>query len=84
MAIHHQREGHTRLGFVLQPCALRYLGFAPDDLSTAPWEVVVYVARQLWVPPEALVAYGHRMPTRTKHLQQLQRHLRFRKPLSLD
>ena len=48
-AINHQREAHTRLGFALQLCALRYLGFAPDDLSTAPWEAVVYVAQQLGV-----------------------------------
>ena len=51
-AINRQREAHTRLGFALQLCALRYLGFAPDDLSTAPAEVVGYVAHQLAVPPE--------------------------------
>lgn len=37
MAIHHQREDHTRLGFALQLCTLRYLGFAPHDLHTTPW-----------------------------------------------
>ena len=37
------------LGFGLQMCALRYLGFAPDDLSTAPTSVVKYVARQVIV-----------------------------------
>jgi len=47
--INQQREDSTRLGFALQLCALRYLGFAPDELSTAPWEAVVYVARQLHV-----------------------------------
>ena len=51
--INHQREAHTRLGFALQLCALRYLGFAPDDLSTTPEEVLLYVARQLDVPSEA-------------------------------
>ena len=30
-----QRGSTNRLGFALQICALRYLGFAPDDLSTA-------------------------------------------------
>jgi TnpA family transposase len=31
-----QREDYTRLGFALQLCALRHLGFAPDDLTTTP------------------------------------------------
>lgn len=35
-AINQQREDHTRLGFALQLCALRYLGFAPDDLRPPP------------------------------------------------
>ena len=70
-----QREAHTRLGFALQLCALRYLGFAPDDLSTAPWEAVVYVAQQLNVTPEAIKTYGNRIKTRTTHLQRVQDHL---------
>ena len=83
-AINQQREDHTRLGFALQLCALRYLGFAPDDLRTAPREAVVYVARQLRLPAEALAAYGRRIPTRTMHLQQVQAYLGFRKALPLD
>ena len=83
-AINQQREDHTRLGFALQLCALRYLGFAPDDLRTAPWEAIVYVARQLGIPPEALGSYGRRIPTRTMHLQQVQAYLGFRKALPLD
>jgi hypothetical protein len=59
------------LGFGLQMCALRYLGFAPDDLSTAPAAVVKYVARQLGVSPEALKQYGTRPQTRTDHLQEI-------------
>jgi hypothetical protein len=82
--INHQREDSTRLGFALQLCALCYLGFAPDDLSTAPWEAVVYVARQLHVPPEAIETYGHRIKTRTTHLQLVQAHLGFRRVLPLD
>jgi hypothetical protein len=43
-AIKRQRDAHTRLGFALQLCALRSLGFAPDDLSTAPAEVLCCTA----------------------------------------
>jgi hypothetical protein len=49
---------HNRLGFALQLCALRLMGFVPDDLSSAPAAVVAYVARQLEVEPEALADYG--------------------------
>ncbi len=83
-AVNKQREDHTRLGFALQLCALRYVGFAPDSLSTAPWDTVVYVARQLHVPPKAINAYGNRIATRTEHLQLIQVHLGFRKALPLD
>jgi TnpA family transposase len=58
-------EAYTRLGFALQLCTLRYLGFAPDDLTTAPAVAVEYVAQQLGVAPQALTAYGTRRPTRT-------------------
>src|ERR1043166_7218565 len=73
--INKQREAHTRLGFAMQLCALRYLGFAPDDLNTAPWDAVVYVAQQLAVSPDALATYGRGIPPRTLHLQPVQAHL---------
>src|SRR5438876_1868193 len=82
--INHQREAHTRLGFALQLCALRYLGFAPDDLSTTPEEAVLYVARQLDVPAAAIHVYGQRVKTRTTHFQQLQAYLGFRTVTPLD
>jgi hypothetical protein len=82
--INHQREAHTRLGFALQLCALRYLGFAPDDLSTTPEEAVCYVAGQLDVSAAAIHAYGQRIKTRTTHLQQVQAYLSFRLATPLD
>jgi hypothetical protein len=42
----------NRLGFALQLGALRYQGFSPDDLSTAPAAVVAFVAQQLDVAPD--------------------------------
>lgn len=82
--INQYREAHLRLGFALQLCALRYLGFAPDDLHTTPAVVVEYVAQQLEVAPQALVTYGTRRPTRTTHFQQIQRYLHFRLATPLD
>jgi len=40
----------NRLGFALQLGTLRFLGFCPDDLNTAPEAVVAFVAKQLDVP----------------------------------
>ncbi len=72
------------LGFGLQMCAVRYLGFAPDDLLTAPSSVVKYVARQLGVSPEALKQYGTRPQTRTDHLQEILSYLEFREAGATD
>ena len=44
----------NRLGFALQLGTLRFLGFCPDDLSTAPQTVVAFVAKQLDVDPGEL------------------------------
>ncbi len=75
-----QRGNHNRLGFALQLCALRYLGFAPDDLSSAPDHVVAYVAQQLAVSPDVLPSYGGRVATRSAHFQETQTQLGFRRP----
>jgi TnpA family transposase len=69
----------NRLGFALQLCALRYLGFAPDDLSTAPAGVIRHVAEQLDVPFEGVSDYGKRPQTRTDHLRVIVRYLGFRR-----
>ena len=46
------RGDANRLGFTLQLCTLRYLGFVPDDLQNAPAQVIEFLARQLSVPHE--------------------------------
>jgi len=74
------REEHTRLGFALQLCALRFLGFVPDDLGSTPTAVVEFVAEQLQVSPGSLFPYGQRPATRTAHFQQILGYLGFRKP----
>jgi uncharacterized protein DUF4158 len=43
---------YNRLGYALQLCALRFMGFVPDDLRSAPPEAVAFVAQQLRVTPD--------------------------------
>ena len=66
---------HNRLGYALQLCALRFMGFVPDDLSSAPPEAVAFVAQQLRVKLDVLADYGTRAQTRQDHLQAVQAHL---------
>ena len=56
------RAEHNRLGFALQLCCLRYLGFFPEELQL-PESVINYVAQQLQLIPELLVFYGKRSST---------------------
>jgi len=44
--VRKQRGATNHLGFALQLCALRYLGFAPDDVGLTPGEAVTFVAQQ--------------------------------------
>jgi hypothetical protein len=74
----------NRLGFAIQLGALRFLGFCPDDLGTAPEAVVAYVARQLDVAPGELARYGQRGQARTEHLRQIRRYLGFHKATAGD
>src|SRR2546421_12241544 len=73
-----------RLGFTLQLCTLRYLGFCPDKLTPLPAEVLEYLAKQLAVEPNSLSDYGERAHTRTDHLQAIQEYLGFRKATQAD
>jgi hypothetical protein len=77
--IPHRSAAENRLGFALQLCALRYLGFCPDDLSTIPPPAVAYVAQQLGVDPADLTRYGARAHTCTDHFQTILAYMGFRK-----
>src|SRR5262249_20988999 len=73
-----------RLGFALQLCALRYLGFSPDELTKAPAPVTAYLSHPLGVGVDQLAGYGQRAQTRTDHRQQVQSYLGFRKATDKD
>lgn len=79
-----QRGDHNRLGFALQLCVLRYLGFIPNRLLVPPLAVVRLLAHQLDVATEAIQAYGERDQTRSGHLVQVMQHLGYRRATSQD
>lgn len=75
---------HNRLGFTLQFCTLRFMGFVPDDLQSAPSVMIEYLAHQLEVDPMALKEYGSRSQTRTDHYLLVMEYLGYRKMSSDD
>ena len=74
----------NRLGFALALCAVRYLGFCPEDLSGSPGAVVWYVGEQVGVPAEAIGGYPERERTKTDHLKAIHDHLGYRRPSRED
>ncbi len=74
----------NRLGFAVALCAVRYLGFCPENLSSCPEDVLWYVAQQLGLPSEALGGYPEREQTRTDHLMRIYEHLGYRRPAPTD
>ena len=55
-----QRGPENRLGLAVSLCALRFLGFVPDDIASVPDEALVFVAGQVDAAPHELLAYGAR------------------------
>jgi hypothetical protein len=45
--IFEQRGAENRLGLAISLCALRFLGFVPDDIASIPDEVLAFVAAQV-------------------------------------
>jgi hypothetical protein len=57
-----------RLGLAVQLCTLPWLGFVPDEVSSAPPVAVARLADRLGLDPEVLEGYGRRSHTRSDHL----------------
>ena len=78
-----QREARNQLGFALQLCTLRHMGFIPADLSNPPDEILHFVADQLDLPAKAIRDYK-RPATQSQHLRQIMGYLNFRRSTPLD
>ncbi len=65
--VRRQNGASGQLGIALQLCALRWLGFFPDDLPAAPEEAIKCLADALDVPGWAIFDYSVRPQTRWEH-----------------
>lgn len=72
-----QRGGENRLGVAVALCALRFLGFVPDELAGIPEPALRFVCEQTESQPQELLAYGERPQTRSDHLALVREHLGF-------
>ncbi len=63
-----RRGDHSRLGFALQVCTVRYIGLFLADPLDVPWPVVEYLAGQLGVDdPSVVKRYTERQMTPYEH-----------------
>ena len=65
--VRRQHSAAGQLGVALQLCALRWLGFIPEDLTAAPPQAITALAAVLDVPPRAIFDYSVRPQTRREH-----------------
>jgi hypothetical protein len=70
--IARQRHDHTRLGFALMLCTLRYPGRLLREGERPPAVLIRFVAEQVGVFAEAFEEYGRHDQTRRRHAAELQ------------
>ena len=80
MVIPVRSHSYTRLGFALSLCALRFLGFIPEELSLVPENAMLFVLKQINLEsiPDDFEQYGIRAQTRTDHALRIEQHLSFK------
>ncbi len=76
--VRSQYGSEGQLGIAVQLCALRWLGFVPEDLSAAPAAAVQSLAATLDVPARALFDYSVRPQTRREHRSLVRGHAGWR------
>ncbi|MEV6228044.1 Tn3 family transposase [Saccharopolyspora shandongensis] len=75
-----------RLGLAVALCSLPWLGFAPDDVASAPQAALVRLAERLEADPDVIRATGdgRRAKTRTDHLRRVAQYLGWRPAGALE
>ena len=74
----------NRLGFALQLCCLRYLGFFPNDPQEISPNIVHYVAQQVSLKSDHLPTYAARKSTLYEHQQRILEVLGYRRADEAD
>ena len=77
-AVERRRGGHNQLGYALQLCALRYPGRLLRPGEAIPEPALRFVAGQLRIGADALIAYAARPQTRREQLDGLRDTFGFR------
>jgi hypothetical protein len=81
------RGNAHRLGFALQLCCLRYLGFFPSNLYLLDALIIGYVGAQLSPGGSVLAHYARGKPTlynHYNHQQQILTHPNYRRATPVD
>ncbi len=67
-----RRGDHSRLGFALQMCTVRYIGLFLEDPLDVPWPVVEHLAGQLRIEDVSQIKrYAERKPTPYEHAWEI-------------
>lgn len=71
--IQQRRRDYNRLGFAVQLCVLRYLGWTLSDIKEVPVQVLRYIAKQINVDAESFASCGEREATKYEHLEEIRK-----------
>ncbi len=82
--IRQRRSPHNQLGFALQLCTLRYVGFVPDELNNPPLIIANLLAYQLGLFADTVAAYPQRKQTKSEHLASIMVYVGFRRATPAD
>ena len=71
--IRRRRRDYNRLGFAVQLCVLRYLGWPLSDVNDIPEKILRYIAKQLNVNFKEFSSYSQREATKYEHLDEIRK-----------
>nr|WP_238351866.1 DUF4158 domain-containing protein [Brevibacillus brevis] len=75
--IQQRRRDYNRLGFAVQLCVLRYLGWTLSDVKEVPIQVLRYIAKQINADVKSFASYGEREATKYEHLEEIRKEYGF-------